>query len=75
MLVYFGSTAKEMKDIFDGKSGGKMEQLLLVAQVIVTILILVFLVRIGKKALNDAMNKSQSNQIPIDKLDIHIPND
>jgi len=55
MLVYFGSTAKDLKDIFDGKVNfGLAQQVIMVVQIIVCISILGFLTYTGRKAFQDA---------------------
>jgi len=52
MLVYFGSTAKELKDIFEGKTNfGWVQQVILIVQICICLAILGFLAYTGKKSL------------------------
>jgi len=60
MLVYFGSTAKELKDIFEGKENfGTIKQLLVGGQILICIAILGFLIYTGRKAFNEAVKREQ----------------
>jgi len=62
MLVYFGSTAKELKDIFQGKQTyGSFQQILMIGQLLVCILILAFLLYTGRKAFHQAVKDDEEN--------------
>jgi len=58
ILVYFGSSAHQLSDIFDGTMSG-FHQLLLFLQIIICIVILLTLIWMGRKAIQDAIRESQ----------------
>jgi len=67
MFVYFGSTAKEFKDIFDGKAEqSPLKTGLLFLQILIIIGIIIFLLYTGRKAFNQAVKEDEESDSSVE---------
>ncbi|NNE09369.1 MAG: TVP38/TMEM64 family protein [Gemmatimonadetes bacterium] len=63
MYVYLGSAAKNISDLFAGNvEGGAGQQVLFAAGLLATVIVTVFVTRISKRALNEAIRRDEREQ-------------
>ncbi len=63
MYVYLGSAVKNISDLFAGNvEGGAGQQILFAAGLAATVIVTIFVTRISKRALNEAIRKDELEQ-------------
>jgi len=64
ILVYFGSTTKEFSDIINGRVNyGLLQQVILIAEVLICIFIMAFLVYSGRQAFRQVLKEGDEDRI------------